>query len=253
MIYSAKKDPASTRHIVNVDAYGNAIPNTPSLRQKKSSLAARVVGQREVIVKSKSKEAPGNNNQLMLLTMRLFNKPAAKDKPLVIDRQHGKQEIAPYSDNVSNGDTIIAIPEFVENSMQKLHDEFQRREQHLEKRFEALKSQFKQRAKQKSRWLIPLALTGALGGGYVLYVLTSMQQAMAVMSKSIPAMNQHMSNMAYDTRNMSANMQVMNHSMHALNGNVNHMNQQMGTVSRAMKPMGKAAGFMGMFRKFMPF
>ncbi len=234
---------------VNFDAYGNAVPDTPSIQTETSSIAATIVETREILIhpskKQGSKSQPGYQHLLKTLLPRrakpAINLPA---KTEFIPRQAHHTHASPVS-------------EVLEQGFRKLHDEFQRREQQLELRFQALSHQQQHKPLFKKYWLIPLAIAGTVAMGYMLYVLTSMQQSMTIMSSSIPTMNQHMGEMAQDTHYMSQNMQALNGNITHMNHSFQQMNQQMGTVSRAMIPMGQAAEttqpFLSMMRSFMPF
>ena len=138
-------------------------------------------------------------------------------------------------------------------AFQQLHSSFNQREQQLQVQFQEIKQQqallLAQKQKRR-RWLIPIAFGAALAGGYMLFVLTNMQNSMSGMTGSIDTMNTHIATMSTDTRIMSQNMQSMNSSIHQLNGNVEQM-------SGAIKPMGEMAEtthpYLQKFRAFMPF
>ncbi len=285
------KKPARKLRTVSFDAYGNAIPNVPSIKKKGSNMAATIVETRKVAIKprkktklknSKSRASAKNKNKTsaktrasaktksktstkksiinhLLPALLRTTKPASKNLPAKLNKSRTKrtltkaqyipkQEIQPRAHNIS---------EYIELSFKRLNGEFNRREQQLEQRFLLLEQRHKQTIASKRRWLIPAALVGSIAGGYMLYVLTNMQDSMTLMASNIPAMNQHMGAMANDTQAMSGNMQNMNQSMGALNNNVTYMNQQMGSISQSIEPMGKAAEtaqpFMGMMRSFFPF
>ena len=138
-------------------------------------------------------------------------------------------------------------------AFQKLHAEFSHREQQLELRMQEIKVQQEillEQKQKRSQWLIPIALAAALAGGYMLYVLTSMQHSMSSMTGSIDNMDGNMAAMSGDMRYMSQNVQMMNQSMYQMNGNVRGM-------TKAMEPMGDvaqaASPFTKMFKSIMPF
>lgn len=157
-----------------------------------------------------------------------------------IARLTGRQDIA-------NIEGRLAV------AFKQLHTEFSKREQQLEVRMQELKLQHDRLLEHKQnrrKWLIPLAFAVAVAGGYMLYVLTSMQHSMTSMTGSMGNMNQYMSSMSSDTQVMSQNIQMMNRSMYNMNGNVQQMSQ-------AMEPMANVASaaspFTKMFKSMMPF
>ncbi|MEE9351059.1 MAG: hypothetical protein V3U78_02270 [Thiotrichaceae bacterium] len=255
MIIRKKKNTGQLRTI-NFDSYGNAIPNVPSIQEAGSSIAATIVETREVMIKPRKKVKPLAKPSKGLLSKIIpwSTKPNTTNLPAVQSKDNTqlqyipKQELQPHASHIS---------EFIELSFKRLTDEFNSREKQLEQRFHALEQHNKIAIASKRRWIIPAAILGSIAGGYMLYVLTNMQDSMTLMATNIPQMNQHMGAMAGDTQIMSGNMQNMNQSMGDLNGNVAYMNQQMGSISNSIEPIGDAAAtaqpFMGMMRSFMPF
>lgn len=253
MLFTKRKNAPQSR-TVSFDAFGNAIPDTPSIQDETSSVAATIVETREVVVSPRK------------ITT---NKPTA-EKTLFTGGV--LQALSPWRSRLNTTITrpkthTIADPELIyrqehvssilELGFRKLHEEFERREQQMEHRFQIMAQQMQSKPLLKAHWVITLAVTGSLAVGYVLYLLTSMQNSMNIMSSSIPAMNQHINSMANDTRNMSGNMQALNGNVSQMNTSFQQMNQQMSTVSNAMAPMGKVARttqpFFSMMRHFMPF
>lgn len=231
---------AATRRRIALDAFGNAIPAVPSGRA-----ASRVVEVREVIVGTAA-APPGRPG--LLRRLRAWARPSP---PVVLVRDD--------ADDPPRWAGEVALR--LDQAFERLHQEFDSREQHLEERLRRFEAQ-RQAAlepprRARRRFILPLAAAGVLASGYVLYVLTSMQLSMTTMSGDMAAMSGHVGTMADDTRAMSRNMQNMNDSMAALNGHVGRIDQEGGTISGAAAPMGQAARsmgpFMGMFRSFMPF
>ncbi len=254
MLLKNKTRKAQSR-TVNFDAYGNAIPDTPSVKNETSTVAASIVETREIMITPRRSSSPAPSRPAKKSILKTLTSWRSKSSSVaVVDTDVStdyipKQELQPHPAH--------QISEVLELGFQKLHAEFNRREQQMELRFQALSQQHQHKAVLKKYWLIPVAVVGALAMGYMLYILTSMQNSMTIMSSSIPMMNQHISEMAQDTQNMSGNMQALNGNVTQMNSSFQQMNQQMGTVSQAVIPMGKAAKtaqpFMSMMRSFMPF
>jgi len=234
---------------VNFDTYGNAIPNVPSVFTAGSSIAASIVETRDVIIKPSKKR---KNKTLLLanpssdsLIKRLmpWSAKKAKSTSVTVTQNHANGEVVPYIPTQEIKPHSANISEFIELSFKRLNNEFDSREKQLELRFHALEQRNKLTIEKKRHWIIPVAILAAIAGGYMLYVLTSMQHSMTLMSSSIPQMNQHMGVMATDTHKMANGMQSMN--------------QKMGSISESIEPIGEAAStaqpFMGMMRSFMPF
>ncbi len=251
-----KKENAGQLRTINFDSYGNAIPNVPSLQEAGSSIAATIVETREVMIKPRKKAKPleKSNRSLLNKLIPWSIKPNTTNVPTVQNKSTAELQYIPKQ-GLQPHDSPIS--EFVELSFKRLTDEFNSREKQLDQRFHALEQHNKIAIASKRRWLIPAAILGSIAGGYMLYILTNMQDSMTLMASNIPEMNQHMGAMSNDTHIMSSNMQNMNQSMGDLNGNVAYMNQQMGSISHSIEPIGEAAEtaqpFMGMIRSFMPF
>ena len=141
----------------------------------------------------------------------------------------------------------------LELAFKHLHREFNQREKQLEQRMQEIHLQHTlllEKKHKRLKWLLPLGLLAALAGGYMLFVLTNMQNSMSTMTGSIDGMNGYMANMSNDTALMSQNIQMMNNSMYQMNGNVKGM-------SDSIEPMGDMAKttspFMKSFSAFLPF
>jgi hypothetical protein len=254
---------------VGLDVFGNAIPSTATAQVEGSGKALRVVRRQEIALKPSRKRStvvahadkvtqkqrktalvanttPGLLGRLMPSWTKSATSKVVKIVPMRPPRKHDSL----HSDGVA---------ERLEHAFKRLHHEFNEREHQLELKMQALKQQH-----TKRQWLMPLAVMGMAAGGYMLYVLTSMQGSMTAMSGNINTMNTHMGTMAGDTQVMTQNIQTMNESMYYMNnnvanmsGNVAQMNQKVGTLAQAAEPMGEAASvvspFTKMFKSFMPF
>ena len=131
-------------------------------------------------------------------------------------------------------------------AFEHLHHEFNQREQQLEHRIQEIKNEHEALLLQRQKklfWMIPLGLAVAIGGSYMLFVLTNMQNSMSQMTESMTGMNTYIASMSSDMNNM-------NNSMSSMNNNVEGM-------TTAITPMGEAAQettpFIRAFRSFMPF
>lgn len=145
------------------------------------------------------------------------------------------------------------VDEKLKLAFKHLHLEFTRREQQLEERIQEIQVEHETVLLQRKKrlwWIIPLGLTIAMAGGYMLFVLTNMQDSMSNMTGNIQSMNNHMGNMSGDTQNMSKDMQAMN-------GSMGEMNHKVGDMTDSIAPMGEAASttvpFMKAARSFWPF
>lgn len=145
------------------------------------------------------------------------------------------------------------VDEKLKLAFHHLHLEFTQREQKLEKRIQEIQEEHEVvllQRKKRLLWLVPLGLAISVAGGYMLYVLTNMQDSMSNMTGSIHTMNNHMEDISGDTQSMSENMQTMNNSM-------GDMNNKVGTMNDSIAPMGEAAGattpFIKAAKSFFPF
>ena len=237
---------------VGIDVFGNAIPDNVTAQIESSGKALRVVKRQQMTLKPSRKKSA---KKLAVV--------AATQSPGLLTR------LLPATWTKPSEKTVVhdGISERLEVAFKRLHHEFNEREQQLEVKMHAIQQQHLALAnfKQKKRGvLLSLAAAGMLAGGYMLYVLTNMQNSMTSMSGNISTMNGHMGAMASDTQNMTQNIQAMNESMYYMNnnvgymsGNVAQMNQKVGTLAQAAAPMGEAAAtmnpFMKAFKSFMPF
>ncbi|OQX04517.1 MAG: hypothetical protein BWK73_35960 [Thiothrix lacustris] len=153
----------------------------------------------------------------------------------------------------------IRASERLEYAFRQLHQEFNEREQILETKMHALQQvqQSLSAVKAKQRWLLPMVLVAGTAGGYMMYIMSSMQSSMIAMSGNINSMNGHMGAMATDTQTMNQSLYYMNNNVAYMSGNVAQMNQKVGTLAQAAEPMGEAAStmnpFMKAFKSIMPF
>lgn len=145
------------------------------------------------------------------------------------------------------------VDEKLKLAFKHLHLEFTRREQQLEERIQEIQEEHETVLLQRKKrlwWVVPLGLSVAVAGGYMLFVLTNMQDSMSNMTGNIHSMNNHMENMSGDTQNMSQNMQAMN-------GSMGEMNHKVGDMTDSIAPMGEAASttvpFMKTVSSFWPF
>jgi hypothetical protein len=159
------------------------------------------------------------------------------------------------------------VGERLEYAFKRLHHEFNEREQKLEIKMQELKQVQQSLSALKPKrqvWLLPMLLVAGAAGGYMMYIMSSMQASMINMSGNINTMNGHIGTMATDTQAMAQSTQAMNQSMYYMNnnvaymsGNMAQMNQKVGTLAQAAAPMGDAAAtvgpFMKMFKSIMPF
>lgn len=254
-----KKQMSMKRQIVNLDRYGNAIPEVENMDEKLFSSAFKVTERCEITIVPQ--DLPMQTNVQKGLLQKLFG---------------GNESKTSVPDTISIDATLERedVNDRVEEAFKRLHETFNEREARLEAQIQTLKAQQTQALlpqtatqlkQKKSSWtLLMIGLAGGVALSYMLYVLTMMQTSMTTMSSDMSNMNQHMQGISQDTKAMSDNtasmsgqMQSMNQSMQHLNGQVGHMNQQMGTLSRAAEPMADTAGamrpFTKMFNAFMPF
>jgi prefoldin subunit 5 len=260
-----KHKPKPTKLMVGFDIFGNAVPDVASAQVEGTGKALRVVKRQEVTVKPGRKQKTKQSTALVAVKSGFLGRliPWANQASQQPEAKVIKIQRAPAHDHETSG-----IAERLEYAFKRLHQEFNEREQQLEDRLQEIRQQHQQltqaKQQQKSRWVLPVSIAAAAGGGYMLYVLTSMQNSMTAMSGNITAMNGHIGTMAGDTQAMSQNLQTMNNSVYYLNGNVANMNasvaqmnQQVGTLAQAAAPMGQAAQtmtpFMKMFKSIMPF
>jgi uncharacterized protein YoxC len=259
-----KHKPKPTKLMVGFDIFGNAVPDVASAQVEGTGKALRVIKRQEVTVK------PGRKQKTKQSTALVAVKPSILGRLIPWTNQTSPQpkaSVTKIQPVPAHDHAVAGLSERLEYAFKRLHHEFNEREQQLENRLQEIRQQHKQlmQVKQKQRrWVWPVAVAAAAGGGYMLYVLTSMQNSMTAMSGNITAMNGHIGTMAGDTQAMSQNLQTMNNSVYYLNGNVANMNasvaqmnQQVGTLAQAAAPMGQAAQtvtpFMKMFKSIMPF
>lgn len=265
MLFLSKPAELEKFHTVSIDAFGNAVPDVPSIRAEGSSIAATIVETREILILNKKTKTDTSQSKQVSLMKKLLPLVTWSNK----DRSSSTTPNLPIRKEAAASTEIQYLPrqeiqannhrlsEFVQLSFEKLQNEFDSREEQLEKQFQSLKQQNQLEQTKNNKWFLPIMLASAIAGGYMLYILTNMQYSMNIMSASIPAMNQHMGNMAKDTQAMNQSMQHLNGNVAQMNNQVYQMNQQMGGISQSIKPMGDAAAttqpFLGMMRSFMPF
>ena len=264
MLFLSKPAELAKFHTVSIDAFGNAVPDVPSIRAKGSSIAATIVETREILILNKKKKTDTSISKQVSLMEKLLplvpwsNKDCSSSRSnLPIKKEAAASTEIQYLPRQEIQANNHKLSEFVQLSFEKLQNEFDSREELLEKKFQSLKQQNQLEQTKKNKWFLPIMLASAIAGGYMLYILTNMQYSMNIMSASIPAMNQHMGNMAKDTQAMNQSMQHLNGNVAQMNNQVYQMNQQMGGISQSIKPMGDAAAttqpFLGIMRSFMPF
>lgn len=218
--------------------WANSKQKTASKKQKSTSLAKRPI----TFIEAKKSEPLHNT-----LSLSLDDSSTQVAQGSILSRFFSRKNTTLAIAQQTSLDNRLA------SAFQQLHTSFNQREQQLQIQFQEIKQQqavlLAQKQKRR-RWLIPIALGSALAGGYMLFVLTNMQDSMSGMTGSIHTMNNHIATMSDDTRTMSQNMQTMNSSIHQLNGNVDQM-------STSIKPMGEMAEttnpYLQKFRDFMPF
>ena len=215
-----KNQPA---HQVNVglDLFGNAIPEGKSLR---------IVKRHDMVLKPSPKRV---RDMAQVKTARLsVLKHLLPWRVVSVERQ------PPVA--------LDGVSERLEQAFKRLHQEFNEREQQLETKMHALTQTQQRLSATKTKrqvWLLPVILIAGAAGGYMMYIMSSMQGSMIAMSGNINTMNQ--------------SMYYMNNNVAYMSGNVAQMNQKVGTLAQAAAPMGDAAAtvspFMKMFKSVMPF
>jgi len=137
----------------------------------------------------------------------------------------------------------------MERAFRRMHHELNQREHKMELRLQEVTLQ-NQELKKRRKFLLPMLFTAAIAGGYMLYVLTNMQNSMSNMTGDISAMNGHMQDMSGNTASMNQSMQTLNQNVDGMNGNVKQM-------SDSIRPIGEVAEtatpFTKTFRSIMPF
>jgi len=213
--------------------------------------AVRMTSNKDKTTKSSNKISKKKNKQ----TLIVHSTKKLKKTPKAIESNINKSLLSNINSPILKQiSPLTRISQWRENrinnklqfAFKHLHKEFNQREQKLEQRIQEIQQQHETLLLQKQkklRWLIPLGLITAFAGGYMLFVLTNMQNSMSQMTGSINGMNGYMSTMSNDINSM-------NHSMATMNNNVEGM-------ATAIAPMGEAAKettpFIKTFRSFMPF
>jgi hypothetical protein len=137
----------------------------------------------------------------------------------------------------------------MERAFRRMHHELNQREHKMELRLQEVTLQ-NHALKKRRKFLLPMLFAAALAGGYMLFVLTNMQNSMAGMGGDINTMNGHMQDMSGNTASMNQSMQTLNENVESMNGNVKQMSdsiQPIGEVANTATPFTKA------FRNLMPF
>lgn len=137
----------------------------------------------------------------------------------------------------------------MEMAFRRMHHELNQREHKMELRLQEVTLQ-NQALKKRRKFLLPMLFAAALAGGYMLFVLTNMQNSMEGMTGDISDMNGHMQDMSGNTASMNQSMQSLNENVDGMNGNVKQMSdsiQPIGEVAETATPFTKA------FRRLMPF
>ena len=236
--------------------WNKAKPKSRGRKNTKSSTIKKTKASQKVRKLKKEKVVTSTKKQVLVSPIKKEKtRPlTVVGKPVLEQIFSNVNAIVPAKNNIitrlTKGRDEI-LNEKMSLAFRQLHHEFNQREKQLEIKLQEIQLQHDAlQGRVRSKWLIPMALAVALAGGYMLYVLTNMQNSMSSMTGSINNMNGYMSNMSSNTQAMSQNMQAMNNSMYYMNGNVNKMTQ-------AIEPMGEAAQtispFAKAFKSFMPF
>jgi prefoldin subunit 5 len=249
---------------VGLDLFGNAIPEVKSAAVDGTgkAIAMRIVKRHDMVLKPSPKRGRAATR-----VKKSTSKALVAVTPTLLER------LAPWWVQAANKPVGHRLPpvdgvnERLEQAFKRLHHEFNEREQKLDAKMHELQQVQQTLATTKSKrqvWLWPVMLAAGAAGGYMMYIMSSMQASMINMSGNINTMNGHIGTMAADTQTMAYSTQSMNQSMYYMNnnvaymsGNVAQMNQKVGTLAQAAAPMGEAAAtvspFMNMFKSFMPF
>jgi len=258
---NTKSKPA---HHVNVglDVFGNAIPEIKSAQVEGTgkAIALRIVKRHDTVLKPSPKRVRAATR---------VKKSTSKALSVVIPNL--LERLVPWLTQtkpaLEHPSAVDGVSERLEHAFKRLHHEFNEREQQLEAKMHELQHAQQTLAATKTKrqvWLVPMIVMAGAAGGYMMYIMSSMQASMITMSGNINTMNGHIGTMATDTQTMAYSTQSMNQSMYYMNnnvaymsGNVAQMNQKVGTLAQAAAPMGEAAAtvspFMKMFKSFMPF
>lgn len=225
----------------------------PSPQKRKSSKPSMI----KKATKKKGVQSKKANKQVLIPRTKQVSIPKSTEKKETILGQTllSINTLIPTKKNMFTKllkrDNTDVIHNKILLAFNRLHHEFNQREQQLDVKLQEIQLHHDALVeKKRSKWLVPIALAAAFSGGYMLFVLTNMQNSMSSMTGSINNMNGYMANMSTDTQAMAQNMQAMNNSMYYMNGNVNKMTQAiepMGDAAQTISPFAKA------FRSFMPF
>jgi len=189
-------------------------------KQKIASTKETTIPQQELILAKRG------------MIRRLFSKAGLTSKKSLTELKHQQ-----------------GIEQKMEIAFRRMHRELNQREHKMELRLQEVTLQ-NQQLKKRRKFLLPMLFAAAIAGGYMLYVLTNMQNSMANMTGDISAMNGHMQNMSGNTASMNTSMQTLNENVDGMNGNVKQMSdsiQPIGEVAKTATPFTKA------FSGFMPF
>lgn len=251
-------------HHVNVglDVFGNAIPEIKSAQVDGTgkAIAMRIVKRQDMVLKPNPKRVRAATR-----VKKSTSKALIAVTPNLLER------LVPWwvqaKPALEHPPAVDGVNERLEHAFKRLHHEFNEREQKLEAKMHELQQAQQSLVATKTKrqvWLVPMIVVAGAAGGYMMYIMSSMQASMITMSGNINTMNGHIGTMAADTQTMAYSTQSMNQSMYYMNnnvaymsGNVAQMNQKVGTLAQAAAPMGEAAStvspFMKMFKSFMPF
>jgi hypothetical protein len=250
---------SAVAHQVNVglDLFGNAIPEVKAAGVEGTGKALRIVKRHDIILKPSPKRVraatrlKGNTSTALIASA-----------PLLLKR------LLPWWVAPKTAPPVEVVNERLEYAFKRLHETFNEREQKLDAKMHALQQAQQSlsvaQTKKRRLWLLPMLLVAGGAGGYMMYIMSSMQSSMIAMSGNINTMNGHIGTMATDTQTMAQSTQSMNQSLYSMNnnvaymgGNVAQMNQKVGTLAQAAAPMGEAAStmnpFMKAFKSIMPF
>lgn len=273
-IAKAKRRPTKVKtRRVGLDTFGNAIPDAAQVEGTGKSL--RVVEARDIEIRPGKKR---RRRKPVTVTPTATQAGVLSRWAERFRRTRAEDEIRAQQE--AHDEIVSDLSGRFEHAFEELRKEFKEREQQLEEKLKvvsqtlpspstnaASKTNVSSKAGSKLQQHLKVAFGGlvaVLVGGYLLYVLTSMEGSMTEMSSNMTAMNGSIGAMGQDTRIMSdgiqkldGNMRYMNGNIAQMNGNMAHMNQNVGQMTRAVEPMGQAAQnvnpFLGAMRSFLPF
>lgn len=258
-----------TTRQVHYDAFGNAIPDLPSVHKKAAEDGkSRIVETRQIVVETKVKDKPSVNYHIDLwqpwntFVHTLKNKKIPKEKALnpYPPEQTQSENAKPEAQTVNKSKVPVVVtpegttiapqpkteteaikPEYVHQAMYEMHRQFEQREERMEKRFNELTKHHEKQAKTRKKtkpWLMASAIVCSAGGaGYLLFIMQSIQTSMLSMTQDMNSMTTGIEQMVDNTGDISGTMNTMNNSMNHLNGNVAYMNHSMFNMTQNVGQM----------------